>query len=120
MSLEIHHQNHALGDEIHIFTLIWYLQKNYDVINLHCNYKLMNRSRGSNYSNYIKPFIESLYKCIPNVKLHHDSRKGISKERLGRLVKPKTAIKLPDLFDLNAISDLPSSHIVLQYAHYIQ
>ena len=104
-TLEICHRHHALGDEMHIFTLVWHLADKYKQITIYCDYKLMCSSRGKGYEDYIKPFIESLYKSIPNVRLVHGgaSAKGISKERLGRLVKPGTNTKLPSLWELDVI-----------------
>lgn len=115
--LEINHQNHALGDEMHIFTLVWYLKDQYNRINIHVNYRLMENSRGKEYTNYIKPFITKLYSVIDNVLIIENSSKGFSKERLGRLIK-SCNVELPNLFEIGvvpkvSISNVPSDGFIL-------
>jgi hypothetical protein len=107
MSLDINHKNHALGDEMHIFSLVWALKDNYKTINIHIDYKLMSQSRGSGYSNYISPFIRDLYSVIPSVTLiesNSGTNKGVTKEHLGKLVS-HSSITLPNLFNLGIIPD---------------
>lgn len=101
-ALEVAHRHHALGDEMHIYTCVWFLSNQYDEIIIHCDYQLMNKSRGSNYETYIKPFIEGLYKNMHNVKLIHQSNKGIEKERLGKLIPAGTNVELPTLMKIEA------------------
>lgn len=99
--LEICHRHHALGDEMHIYSCVWYLWKRYTRIVIHCDYELMKKFRGSEYEDYIKPFIEKLYESMDTVKLVHRSSKGISKEKLGRLIPNGTNLKLPSLVNMN-------------------
>ena len=114
MSINIYHKHHALGDQMHMFSLIWAIKDNYKSINLYINYEIVCHFRGRSYEKYINTFINALYSKISNVTLHHRKSPSPSQLQLPPLPKNilskfdlaelvKTNVSLPNLFELDII-----------------
>jgi hypothetical protein len=108
MTINIYHKHHALGDQMHIFSLIWAIKDNYKSINLYINYDIVCHFRGRSYEKYIHTFINALYSKISNVTLYHQLQQKpplpkniLSKFDLAELVKRN--VSLPNLFELDII-----------------